>query len=131
MAFCFDSTLASFKNFQTWHWHPVNSFQTTCKMNSENETCKRVQSFLRTKFQVSSVPLPWIEGCVTWFRNIHTNNANIQELFDFVSQQWLLADFQHLKIRSLPPNLKNSAVLKLDENYLLQVRRSRFLSCLP
>ena len=87
----------------------------------DNETCKRVQSFLKTKFQVSSVPFPWIEGCVTWFRNIHANTTNIQELFDFVAQQWLLADFQHLKIKSLPPNLKNTSVLKLDENYLLQV----------
>lgn len=87
----------------------------------DNETCKRVQSFLKTKFQVSSVPFPWIEGCVTWFRNIHANTTNIQELFDFVAQQWLLADFQHLKIKSLPPNLKNTSVLKLDENYLLQI----------
>jgi len=90
-------------------------------MTSQEDTCQRVQSFLKTKFQVSSVPFPWIEGCVTWFRNINPNTSNFQVLFDFVAQQWLLADFQQLKIKSLPANLKNSPVVKLDENYLLQV----------
>ena len=97
-------------------------------MTSQEDTCQRVQSFLKTKFQVSSVPFPWIEGCVTWFRNINPNTSNFQVLFDFVAQQWLLADFQQLKIKSLPANLKNSPVVKLDENYLLQVRRFEFPS---
>ena len=80
-----------------------------------------MQAFLKTKFQISTVPFTWIEGCVAWSRNLHSASTHFQELFEFVAQQWLLADFRQLKIKSLPINLKGSPVINLDENYLLQV----------
>lgn len=91
---------------------------------SLEETCRKVQNFLKTKCQASSLKVPdaWVEGCVSWYRNTHASNTNIQDLFDFVTQQWLLADFQQLGLRSLPINLKESTLVNLTENYVLQVR---------
>lgn len=91
---------------------------------SRDDTCKRVHSFLKSKCQASSLKVPdaWVDGCVSWYRNMHASNTNIQDLLDFVAQQWFLADFQQLNLRSLPINLKGTALVNLAENYVLQVR---------
>lgn len=86
-----------------------------------HETNRRVQQFLKIQFQVSSVHLPWLDGCIGCYKNRNSNSANIQELFEFVTQQLLLNDFKSLLIKSLPPNLSTIPVVKLSGNYMLQV----------
>lgn len=85
------------------------------------DLCLRAQAFLKSKFQVSSVPFDWIQGCVGCYHEIHSNEGNPQQLLDFVAQQWLLTDFNQLAIHSLPPNLLSVPLVMLKENYLLQV----------
>ena len=114
-------------SYDRWRWlwrvyHPKHHKQTSKALRkmSVSETCRRVQSFLKSKFQVSNVPVTWIEGCVNCYRNRHSN-SNFEALLEFVRSQWLLADFKKLQIRSLPPNLSSVPVVTLSENYLLQV----------
>lgn len=67
------------------------------------------------------MPDAWIEGCVDWYKNSHSNSTNIQDLLDFVAQQWFLTDFEQLNLRSLPVNLQKSSLVNLTDNYVLQV----------
>jgi len=67
-----------------------------------------------------TVPREWIDGCVAFYRNSHSN-TNLNALLEFVAQQWFLVDFESIKLRSLPVNLRNSALVNLNENYIVQV----------
>jgi hypothetical protein len=67
-----------------------------------------------------TVPRDWIDGCVAFYRNSNSN-TNLPNLLEFVAQQWFLVDFQSIKLRSLPVNLQNSALVNLKENYIVQV----------
>lgn len=93
---------------------------------SSDETCRRVHAFLKSKCRTSSLRVPdaWVQGCVGFYQTSHSNNNNIQDLLDFVTQQWFLADFEQLNLRSLPVNLQKSALVNLAENYVLQVMNS-------
>ena len=94
--------------------------------STEAETCKRVHAFFKQKWQASTmkVPDPWVDGCISWYRNSH-QNANNQELMEFVLNQWLLVDFAQLNLMSLPVNLKKTNLVNLTENYVLQVTHSQ------
>lgn len=92
------------------------------KTMSMDDTRKRVQDHLKNKCRVASMTVPreWIDGCVAFYRNSHSN-TNLNALLEFVAQQWFLVDFESIKLRSLPVNLRNSALVNLNENYIVQV----------
>lgn len=67
-----------------------------------------------------TVPQEWIDGCIDFYRDSHSN-TNLPDLLEFVAQQWFLMDFVSLELRSLPTNLNKSTLVNLKENYILQV----------
>jgi hypothetical protein len=81
-----------------------------------------VQDHLKNKCRVASISVPraWIDGCVAFYRNSNSN-TNLTDLLEFVTQQWFLVDFESIKLRSLPVNLQKSALVTLEENYIVQV----------
>jgi hypothetical protein len=87
-----------------------------------DDTQKKVQDHLKNKCRVASISVPraWIDGCVAFYRNSNSN-TNLTDLLEFVTQQWFLVDFESIKLRSLPVNLQKSALVTLEENYIVQV----------
>ena len=88
-----------------------------------DDDIRRVQAYLKQKYGASTlnVPLEWIEGGVSWYRESNPGAVNAQALLNFVTEQLLLADFQHIGLRSLPPNLQRTTVVNLKDSYVLQV----------
>ena len=43
-------------------------------------------------------------------------------MLDFVAQQWLLADFQPLNLKSLPPKLSEKKLVTITGTHILQVK---------
>ncbi|XP_032797856.1 recQ-mediated genome instability protein 1 [Daphnia magna] len=89
---------------------------------SLDDTQKRVQEHLKNKCRVSSMTVPqeWIDGCIAFYRNSHSN-TNLSDLLEFVAQQWFLMDFISLELKSLPINLNKSILVNLTGNYVLQL----------
>lgn len=77
-----------------------------------------------------TVPQEWIDGCIAFYRNSHSN-TNLSDLLEFVAQQWFLMDFISLELKSLPINLNKSILVNLTGNYVLQVsqRTLNHLTC--
>lgn len=90
---------------------------------SSDDIGRRVQACLKQKCRSSTLTVPqeWVEGCVSWYRNINSGALDMQALLDFVTEQWFLVDFKQLGIRCLPPNLQRSTLVHLKDSYLLQV----------
>ena len=88
-----------------------------------DDTCRRVLGFLRSKFHVPDLQVPpdWIQGCVNFY-NSNNSSSNIQAMLDFVAQQWLLADFQPLNLKSLPPKLSEKKLVTITGTHILQVK---------
>ena len=103
-------------------WESVDCGLVLHKTMSMDDTQKKVQDHLKNKCRVAamSVPRAWIDGCVAFYRNSNSN-TNLTDLLEFVTQQWFLVDFESIKLRSLPVNLQKSALVTLEENYIVQV----------
>lgn len=114
-----------------------------------NVQMREVVSFLQSKHISITQQNEWLQGCCSWyssnnhqvcsfysniwssvrlktwlfqFQNSWFFQINIQELQNFVYDQWLLADLRDIAENSLPTNISNISKIRLTEKFTLQVK---------
>ncbi|KAG8189757.1 hypothetical protein JTE90_012932 [Oedothorax gibbosus] len=80
---------------------------------------ENVKSFLEQKHIVTSYD--WVEACVNFVKQEHNQNITLQNLKNFVYQQWLTADLEEIGVPSLPSQLPTTQKITLNGCFVLQV----------
>lgn len=85
----------------------------------DQEMLKTKSFFLTQHVHMSDL---WLESCVNWFREEHSEERYTQnELQNEVYEQWLLLDLKEAELPVLPPNLSEHKLIMLNDHYCLQI----------
>ncbi|KAF8778740.1 RecQ-mediated genome instability protein 1 like protein [Argiope bruennichi] len=83
----------------------------------------QVKTFLEQRFVSTSSE--WIGACITFLKEEHNQTLSLQNLKDYVYQQWLDADLEEIGVSSLPQKLVGAQKITLNGCFALQVEGIR------
>lgn len=88
---------------------------------------KEIVNFLQLKQIKISIQNEWLKGCCSFYEE-SDQRENIGNLYNFVYEQWLLADLCDIGESALPSNVKVNKCICLNETYALQVNETLDIS---